>query len=428
MIFNRAHQRSRRKHASGCDSLALSTARGKAVRRLTHNRATMFHKSFEVRRLSQAHELVPLRADWNALASNVPFCSFEWLESWWRAYGASPDKELYTLAVFDSQDRLAGLAPWFLEWESQRGVIRFLGSGEVCSDYLTILCRADCQEEVTEALADWLCAPADSLGGQWPDGALLELAGVDAADTTVARLLAHLVDRGKLVHRRLRSSCWRVNLPADWESYLAMLSRSHRKQIRRLERNYLANGRAQLHVVANEREMRVGLETLARLHQRRRESLGDRGCFASPRFGAFHEETARRLLRNGNLRLAWLELDQRTVAMEYQVLGAGVVYAYQSGIEPDALTHEPGRLITIATLQQAIAEGRQAFDFLRGDEIYKAHWRAKPRPIHDIRVVADTPGERLRQNLWLAGGFVKSWIKKNLKRSEAGRPLTLAIG
>ena len=37
--------------------------------------------------------------------------------------------------------------------------------------------------------------------------------------------------------------------------------------------------------------------------------------------------------------------------------------------------HEPGRLITLASLQLAIAEHRRAFDFLRGDEAYKAHWR-----------------------------------------------------
>jgi CelD/BcsL family acetyltransferase involved in cellulose biosynthesis len=234
-------------------------------------------------------------------------------------------------------------------------------------------------------------------------------------------MLEHLAARDNLVHRRNTSSCWRVNLPADWETYLSMLSKSHRKQIRRLERNYFQTHRARLHTVETKQELSYGLQLLARLHQRRRESLGEPGCFASARFAAFHAETARRLLHAGNLRLVWLEVDARAVAAEYQVLGDGVVYAYQSGIEPEALVHEPGRLITLATLRLAIAEGRRAFDFLRGDESYKAHWRAYPRPTCEIRVVANTRGARLRHHVWLAGEGMKTWLRNGLKRSALNR-------
>ena len=311
-----------------------------------------------------------------------------------------------------------GLAPWYLErWGSRRKVIRFLGSGEVCSDYLTILCREGSEEEVTSALADWLClAPEGRLAGR-PTWDLLELGGVDHADKTVNRLVEQLAARGNLVHRRDRPSCWRVILPSDWDDYLAMLSKSHRKQIRRLERNYFDSGRARLHEARSEAELNRGWAMLTSLHGRRRESLGDRGCFASPRFAAFHDETARRLLHDGRLRLVWLEIDACPAAVEYQVLGRHAVYAYQSGIEPAALMHEPGRLITLATLKRAIAEGLQAFDFLRGDEKYKAHWRAEPRPTQDIRVVSNTPGTRLKHSLWLAQGNVKDWIKQSLKLS-----------
>jgi CelD/BcsL family acetyltransferase involved in cellulose biosynthesis len=371
-----------------------------------------------VRRLTTAEDLTPLEGAWNALAGGVPFRSWEWLESWWRAYGAGSGKELFTLTVVDDRGELVGLAPWYLErWGSRRKVIRFLGSGEVCSDYLTILCREGCEEEVTSALADWLCLARESLVAGRPTWDLLELGGVDHADKTVNRLVEQLAVRGNLVHRRTRSSCWRANLPTEWDGYLATLSKSHRKQIRRLERNYFDSGRAQLHEARSEAELNRGWGMLTSLHRRRRESLGDRGCFASPRFAAFHDETTRRLLHCGSLRLVWLEIDRCPVAVEYQVLGRHVVYAYQSGIEPAALVHEPGRLITLATLKRAIAEGLRAFDFLRGDEKYKAHWRAEPRPTQDIRVISNTPGARLKHNLWLARGNVKNWIKQSLKSS-----------
>ena len=371
----------------------------------------------EVQQLASAETLAPLRPAWNALARGVPFRNFDWLESWWRSYGAVPGNELFSLAVFDSRRELIGLAPWYLEKSAAGRVIRFLGSGEVCSDYLTVLCRSRREEEVTRALADWLCG-FTSFRGARPAWDQIELGGVDECDVTVDRLVGQLAARGNLVHSRSRSSCWRVNLPNAWDQYLNMLSKSHRKQIRRLERDYFQTGRARLVTAADESELGQGLESLARLHQRRRQSLGERGCFSSSRFVTFHEQTASRLLHSGHLRLMWLEVDGQTVAVEYQVLGDGVVYAYQSGIEPDALEHQPGRLITLGGIKQAIAEGRRAFDFLRGDESYKAHWRAQPRPALDIRVVANAPGARLRHSLWLASGNVKNWIRKGLKLSR----------
>lgn len=357
--------------------------------------------------------IVPLRAEWNALARGVPFRGFDWLENWWKTYGCEGHKELFVLTVRDSHGTLLGLAPWYVE-QGARGsrTIQFLGSGEVCSDYLTILSRAGYEERVATALADWLCPPPEPQPEDRTPWNVLRLGSVNEQDATLRPFVARLAQRGLLINHRSRSSCWRVNLPDSWEDYLAMLSKSHRKQVRRLDRKYFAGSRAHLHTAQSLQQVEYGLEVLRRLHQRRRESLGERGCFASRRFAAFHAQTARRLLDANQLRLVWLDVDGRTVAAEYQVLGDGVVYAYQSGLEPTALQHEPGRLITLAMLKRAIAEGYHAYDFLRGDETYKAHWRAVPRPTLEVQIAIDTPVARLRQGMWWAGGLLRTWLRR----------------
>lgn len=382
--------------------------------------------TIRIERFTHEHQLAPLRGQWNALARGVAFRSFEWLESWWRTYGVGQNRQLCVLGAFGGDGRLAGIAPWYLEAAPLGGrTLRFLGSGEVCSDYMSVLCDVNQRDAICTCIVDWL-----STDNQRPESARtgwnrLELDGVDAADETMARILEAMLAAGHLVSRRSRASCWRIHLPESWDAYLKQLSRSHRKQLRRLERHYFDSGRALLHLAANERELGQGLEALVRLHQRRRASLGERGAFASTRFIDFHAETAQRLLAKGNLRLVWLELDGQIVAAEYQVLGDGVVYAYQSGIEPTALQHEPGRLITLASLQLAIAEHRRAFDFLRGDEAYKAHWRAVPRPSEDVIIQSDTRGARLRHNLSAAGHNLKSLLRDGLNRSgEAARRRT----
>jgi CelD/BcsL family acetyltransferase involved in cellulose biosynthesis len=367
-----------------------------------------------IERLTQVDAIRRLRPEWNALAGGIPFRTFEWSESWWQTYGVASGGELLVLCARDGSGRLLGIAPWYLCGPPHARIIRFLGSGEVCSDYLTILCREDCDYEVMQALAMWLCSAEFSASTGLPDWERLEMEGVDEEDQTVGLLLDQLGRHGRLVHRFHRPSCWRVALPSEWEAYLATLSKSHRKQIRRLERKYFHSGRARLHWVTDLPALTQGLAVLADLHQRRRISRGERGCFDSRLFTDFLSRVSSQLFALSDLRLVMLELDGRFVAADYQIVGGHTVFAYQSGMEPDALEHEPGRLLMLGMLKQAMAENRQVFDFLRGDELYKAHWRAQPRRMFDVRVAADTKIERLRQNLWIAGDNVKSWIKKRL--------------
>jgi CelD/BcsL family acetyltransferase involved in cellulose biosynthesis len=357
-----------------------------------------------IQRFSHFEELVPYRDPWDRLSADVPFRSWIWMSTWWRHYG--PGRRLFVLGVFDRDDALVGIAPWYLQHRGPWGqVAEFLGSGEVCSDYLSILCQPPLAEAVTAALAAWL----DRYGKEEAGPDLVKLSGVAADDLATGRLAAHLAERGSTIHRRAGPNCWRLRLPDSWDAYEALLSKSHRKQVRRLLRTLEGPGRAVLHTVTEPEELPRAMEILTDLHQRRRLSLAEPGRFASPRFTAFHGAVAGPLLESGRLRLHWLERSGRPIAAEYHLAGGAVIYAYQAGVDPDALEHEPGSLITLAVLRRAMDEGYRQFDFLRGDEPYKAHWRAEPSASVELRLVAPRPLARLRHGLWLAGSGVKRW-------------------
>lgn len=372
----------------------------------------------QIIRYSSFDQLAPWAADWDRLAGNVPFRSWAWMWNWWLQYGIAGERsgrqELFVLGVHDHGNRLVGLAPWYIERSPSWGrIVRFLGSGEVCSDYLGVLCEPQREESVAESLADWLAETAFvSRSNGWE---LLHWAGIDAEDPLIGRLAERLVERGHAVHQRPGPNCWRITLPGSWADYLASLSKDHRKQLRRTERDYLANGRAVLHTVQKESELQRALETLIDLHQRRRHELGEPGCFRSVRFAAFHKAVMPRLLADGYLQLHWIELDGAAAAAEYHLWGGGVMYAYQAGIAPELREHSPGRLAHMLTIRRAIEMGCRAFDFLRGDEPYKAHWRAQPRGSLEIRVVPAHRSARLRHGVWLAGSRVKRWVKDGLR-------------
>ena len=146
-----------------------------------------------------------------------------------------------------------GIAPWY-RFRSRSGAraIHFLGDGEVCSDYLSILCKPQNADGIASALADWLGEANGSAAGQ-PDGSnagsedrgwdRLEIFGVDAADHAVNQLVTQLQARGSVVSPCRPMNTWRLPLPASWEELLEGQSKQHRNRLRKADREYFQSGR-----------------------------------------------------------------------------------------------------------------------------------------------------------------------------------------
>ena len=102
------------------------------------------------------------------------------------------------------------------------------------------------------------------------------------------------------------------------------------------------------------------------------------------------------LLALGQLRMSWTELDGTPFTAEYHFSSPDTVYTYQSGMDTNRLGESPGRLAYLLTTKRAIEEGFTHLDFLRGDEPYKAHFRAEAKPTFDYHVFPNRRLARLR--------------------------------
>lgn len=379
----------------------------------------------QVVRYFDIESLKPLAAQWNGLARGVPFRQWDWASTWWRHYSLPSasqwmGNDLFVLGVWSDDQQLLGLAPWFVTRSATGGrTLQFLGAGEVCSDYLSVLCQSGAEDDVGRALAEWLVAPTAETAGWERDATadrwdLIHMVGVDSEDRAIASLLRHLEQHNTTVHQRQGANCWRITLPPTFEDYLLTLSKTHRKSIRKALRRL--EGEVELHLVDDAESLRRGFEILEHLHQSRWQTMGHAGCFASPRFRAFHQEVAPLMLAAGQLHLFWLEHQGVPIAAEYHLLGNDVVYAYTGGLNPEYLNLEPGRIAMAYSVEYAVERRMRAWDFLRGDEPYKANWRAVPRASHDVRIVAPHAAAHLRHSAWRAGGYVKTVIKSGLRR------------
>ena len=358
------------------------------------------------------------RARWNELARGNPFLEFDWLRLWWQNYGqndgrARPGHEMQVVTVWRGET-LLGAAPWYARHTIGEGrALRFLGSGEVCGDYLTLLCTPETQAEVVYAVAQWLIR--DSLHVELWD--LLELNDVLGDDQPLSQLVYELQSHGAWAEATPQQSTWRIDLSGGWEAYLATLSKSHRKEFRRCARQ-LDAGEYLFHKVTSELDFAQGWSIFLDLHTKRRQSLGETGCFASRRFAAFHEQIARQSLGDGQLELSWIAAataPERPLAVEYHFGNANGNFAYQSGLDPTALEHEPGRIATVAVIRDILARGGTFLDLLRGDEHYKQHFRAVPMKVVTWRVIPNRAMAQWRSRVTTAGVTLKRWLKNGLE-------------
>jgi CelD/BcsL family acetyltransferase involved in cellulose biosynthesis len=366
--------------------------------------------------LAATDDLEALAGVWNSLAGNVPFRSFEWIESWWRHYRLD-GWQTYLLKIEDGTGQIVGIAPWYISRSPLAGrVIQFMGSGEACSEDLSLLARPGREAAVAAEISDWLATEGV---GDWD---MLLMAGVQEADPATTASTEDFASRGNLIHRRPGMPCWRCELPPTWDEFVRRLSRSRRERVRQLTRKYFDTGRVQIRWVTTPAELDQAFPMFVDMHQRRRQSLGQPGCYASRQFANFHREVSRRLCAAGKLRLLWTELDGRPVAAEYDFIDGKTVYYYSTGVEPAAVADHPGWLAMIGSLRRAIEEGCQWFDFLRGDEAYKCSWGAKPFPTVETRIIARRRLARIRHSAWLTRQQLRQWAKGVKEWGATRRP------
>ena len=343
------------------------------------------------------------------LAAAGPFGHARWWDSWWRNLRPS-GSELFLLTVSRGNE-LVGLAPWYSQRIFGQGrVVRFLGDGRACSDYATIAATPECRDDVWHTIADWLIAEA---GKSW-DTFILE--GISAADEPWKNLCRHLSEQNILVEQRSVGNTWRLALPETWEAYVEQFSKQHRNRLRKAKREQFDSGRASLRRAMNAEDFARGFEIQRRLHQLRRRELGDAGCFADPRFESFLREASGRFLADNALRLQWTEVDGEPVAFDAGFIDGDGVFVYQTAFDPAKAELSPGRLHFQASILKAIEEGYRFFDFLRGDEPYKAHFRATPIAVLETRLIGPRLGARLGHRWWKAKRGLKARVRTLLEK------------
>ncbi|PYM61430.1 MAG: hypothetical protein DMD79_12855 [Candidatus Rokuibacteriota bacterium] len=343
-----------------------------------------------------------LEDSWNLLLRDADvsvFQTFEWLRAWWRHFGK--DRKLHCL-VFTEDGRTVGIAPMFQRPVRVAGLriatrLRFIGCG--ISDYLDVIMARGYEESVLKALARYLRLHPE----EWD---IFEIIDVNERSPVFRTLPGLLREEGIDVYSYQGSACPYTVLPDTWEEFRRHIGQKMRYHLKRKKEKLSERFRWEIEIVRSPADdIDQAVREFIGIHEQRWKGLGFRSAFDDETHRAFHFEVSRKLAERDWLRLFFLKVDGRRVAVSFDFNFGRRIHVYLSHAHgPDEIMKlSPGLLIRFMAIERGIAEGMRVYDLLRGDEAYKyEELKCKRSENWLLRGVDRSRSSRIRFRLFLA--------------------------
>ena len=332
------------------------------------NMVTVETQGLTTNLLRERSELERIALEWQELFNQSPgataFQNPEWVLTWIETF--SP-RELLIIELRDA-GKLVGLAPLLIYPRAEESVLAFAGGG--VSDYLDIIAEPGREECVIKAILRAIGAEP-----RWTTLDLTDLPGNSA-------LLNFPAFRE---YTREHDHCPVLDLPTKKEDLLQCFSKRQRANLRNSRSRLQRTGGSRVEVATAE-TLPEFLDDLFRLHTARWSSAGESGVLSDAQVRQFHKACAPQLFARGILHLYRLRVGHDTAAVIYALVRGQTLYCYLQGLDPAFASTSPGTQLMFAALENAVDLGVCRFDFLRGQEAYKQHWRPHVERTYRIEV------------------------------------------
>ncbi len=360
-------------------------------------------------RVSQKTDFKELRRAWNQIlvngGSNNIFLTWEWLFNWWEVF-ADKDDELYILQGVE-EGRIIAIAPLYLH-KGYLKELKFLGSGIVCSEYLSFICSGKDAVQFARQVFAYLRRNIR----QWD---MLSLEGIPADDNAAGTLKASARRNNMRIKTIKKHRCIYMPLPD------LKISRALKEKIESRKRKLGRKGL--LEIAHSEKQEDQALmeqyTTLISLHQKRWKEMQckEGGLFENRLFRQFMDRITAVFNGNNWLNINILTLDGKGIAAYYCFTFNGKVSGYLTGFDPAHKKCSPGAVCLWESLRYYEKKGFTEFDFLRGEEEYKRDWSENHRMLEDT-VIAK---KGMRAFFYLRAKEVCSFFKEIARRTISPR-------
>jgi len=298
---------------------------------------------------------------WDCLFVTPP-----WLEAWHRHFGRG--RPLSLTGVFQGRT-LLGIAPLMVDGATAG----FAGDVEVC-DYLDFVVRPGLEALFFNALIEHLRRSGIDT---------LDLRAVRADAAVFTGLAEKLPSLGIALDEFRENQSLEMQLAVTWESYLQGLKGRQRHEVRRKLRRLHESGDVRLHTVETPAGVPAAMDRFAALFTANRS---DKFRFWDSAMDSFFRTLAALTAREGLLRLLFLELNGATAATVMCFDYNRTRYLYNSGYDRRFSSLSVGLLCKVASIRQAVDQGLERYDFLKGAEVYKERLGGTALDVYRCRV------------------------------------------
>ena len=327
--------------------------------------------SLSARLITDIEELAGLSEPWRELAHacSCPAALPGWQLAWWR-HLAPEGAALRAVAVFGDDDRLVGLAPFFVN-PGRRVDYRLLGAG--ITRRMRPLARPDFEIVVARETAGELARATPA-----PD--LVAFEGVDSTPSW-SQLFSGVWSGHFKPWRYVSSTHPGPAIDAtdgDYEAWLSSRSHNLRRQLRVAQRRADEIG-ARITPVASKQACERALLDFRRLHLARWEHRGG-SAFEENAFEMIGE-AARVLVPANEMRIFTLETAQDTLAVLLALVAGRYVLLFSYGFDEAYAQISPIHLTTLAVVEDAFKRRDRRIDFGGGSERHKQRFANSDTPV-----------------------------------------------
>ena len=314
-----------------------------------------------------------IRSEWLDLLAQCPVNTFyllpQWQEVWWDSFRDRREMAGFYLQQPEGIAAIASLS-------RQGDALSFMGNTETF-DYNDFMIRPGCEDDFFAALMGWLEQ------GEWK---ALELPSLVESSPTLEYLPSLARQQGYSVEVTEEDVTPGLELPDNWDEYLAGLSKKNRHELRRKLRRLESVEGWRWYCVQEPELVAARLDDFLALM---RQSDPEKDAYMTVERESFFRQVAQCTAELDLLRLFFLNMDGQDVATSLCFDYNGTRFLYNSGYNPDYAYYSVGLLLNALCLREAIEQGKSYFDFLRGPEPYKYHLGGLDRTIY--RMVVSKP-------------------------------------
>ncbi len=294
----------------------------------------------------------------------------DFLKLYWEEFGEEPE---HLLLAFGEQDG-AQVAAAAFELIGDR--LRFLGGTEV-TDFMGPVGAPEARTAFAKGLWAGLLARDD-----WREA---DLRGLPEDSPWLSELREAGARHGLAVEvaEDQNGVAPILELPSTWDDYLTQIPSKLRHEIRRKAKKLEGETGPFTVETATEETLLPLLDRFVELH---RMSEGPKGVFMVPGMEIFFRRLGHTFCERGVFRLSFVRVRDELAAGTIGFSFKGTYSLYNSAFDRKWQQLAPGMVLVAEDIRQAIEEGCDVFDFLKGDYAYKYRFGARKRLVKRLVV------------------------------------------